>query len=786
MFSFVDISNAQKQMSGIRTSFLLLSLVLITSGSFAQSKNGTIRGQITDHINGLPLAGVTVSIPDENLNKITDDNGEFRFDAVPVGRLELIITSVGYKKVILKELVLESSTELLVNQSLESSQNILEQVVVRAATPNMSGAMTSIQSITTEQIFRYPATFFDPARLAFSFPGVANTNDQANGMSIRGNNPATLQWRLEGMEIVNPNHLSNAGTFSDQPSANAGGTNMLSAQMLGNMNFLTGAFPAEYGNAIGGIMDMRLRKGNNQKYEHKAQIGLIGVDLASEGPINKSKGSSYLVNYRYSFTGLLALGGITFGGEAITFQDISFNLSFPNKKLGDFNLFGIGGKNSNEFAFSPEDGQSPETIKDLYNIDYFGKMGAAGVTHKKNFNENLSWKNTLIWSGLKNDRTQSANSYSNLPLVAFQNRNLSSRLSFSSILNSKLAENASLKAGVYITQSTDSLYASIEQVSTSFKSVILQPFVQFESKLGERSEFVLGLHNLNYTYNNTHTLEPRISYAYKITIKDAVHLAYGLHSQLQSPWAYSLKSAGNNNLDLKPSLSQQVVFNFQHDFNASYIRTEFYYQSLENQLQVADKLSTFNYYSGVNVSDYTLRNKLNNAGKGRNYGVELAFQKYLDNGIFVLTNLTLYKSEFSNQNGSYSDGKYSGNHILNLTLGKEWEVSKSRIIGANLRVIWMGGFRDYQIDLAKSQLANTTIFDYSNPLSVKYPDYFRPDIRVYFKKSKTKFNRMWSLDIQNVAGYQNVAFDYYDAFQSKIVRKNQLGMIPMLNYRWEF
>jgi hypothetical protein len=184
-----------------------------------------------------------------------------------------------------------------------------------------------------------------------------------------------------------------------------------------------------------------------------------------------------------------------------------------------------------------------------------------------------------------------------------------------------------------------------------------------------------------------------------------------------------------------------------------------------------------------------LLNNLDTEGKeaeARNYGVELSFQKFLDRGFFAMANTTLYKSEFQAGNGNFYDSKYSGSYIFNLTLGKEWNTKKDNIIGANTRIVWMGGFRNYQIDLAKSSQQKTTVFDYSQPLLDRNQDYFRPDIRLYYRKNKGKKNVMWSIDIQNLANYQNVAYKYYDSFLGEITTKYQLGMIPMLNYRIEF
>ncbi|MDP5120963.1 MAG: TonB-dependent receptor, partial [Spirosomaceae bacterium] len=352
----------------LNRAFTAVLLSIISLNSFSQI-NQSIRGKVTNAQTGATIPKATIKLEPTDFQTIADLNGSFTLQNIPPGRYLLTVSSVGFTTKQITELLVQSGKELILDITLSPSESELAEAVVTAASPNLSGALTSLNTITTEQVMRYPATFMDPARLAQSFAGVAVNNDQANGISVRGNNPNTLQWRLEGVQIVNPNHTSNAGTFGDLPTAAGGGVNILSAQLLGNMNFLTGAFPAEYGNVLGGVMDMRLRKGNDTEREYTAQVGLIGIDLAAEGPFSKNSKASYLVNYRYSFTGLLGLGGIDFGGEAIAFQDLSFNFSIPTKKLGDFTIFGMGGNSSNIFT-SSEDPTEWEEEKSQFNIDF--------------------------------------------------------------------------------------------------------------------------------------------------------------------------------------------------------------------------------------------------------------------------------------------------------------------------------------------------------------------------------------------------------------------------------
>jgi hypothetical protein len=751
---------------------IILLFSLISFNSFSQN----VRLIIKDNQTKDPIKGATAIIKKYNENKISDDNGKVLFEKLPFGRFEIEINSVGYTPKLIKELLLESSKDLIIEVNLEVSVKNLDEITISAASDNLSSAIVGVNAITTEQIFRFPATFFDPARLAFSFPGVANTNDQANGMSIRGNSPDGLQWRLEGVEIVNPNHLSNAGTFSDRPTQTGGGTNILSAQMLGNMNFLTGAFPADYANALSGVMDMRFRVGNNQKHEHTVQIGLIGLDLSSEGPLNKKKGSSYLFNYRYSFTGILGLMGVDFGGESIKFQDLALNLNFPTRKLGTFSIFAMGGNSANQFK-PDENSDNWESEKDFSNIDFHSRMGVIGLKHTLKFKRNWNITNVVANSGLENLR----NTYTTNPALNlsydYQAKNI---FSFSSVVNGKIKGNLNLRTGVNVSHFFNEFnFANLDDAFFSYDELIVQPFIKFTNNSQSKLNFNIGTQVVNYSLSGSTFLEPRVALAYRIGNHNRIKLAYGLHSQQSnSRFAFAIP--------YQPIRSHHFSIGNQINLkNGDEISGEIFYQNLFNAAVFTNPLlSVFN---GLDDFNFEVANdQSDNKNQARNYGIELNYKKFLNKGLFALINTTLYSSEFRSIGNKFTPTRFSGNHIVNITLGKEWEKTKGRIIGLNTRIVWLGGFRSYEINESLSQNSFTTQYNYNKPLINKNPDFFRPDLRVYFKKSKTKYARTISLDIQNFINQKNLAFEYYDSLLKQVISKNQMGMIPMINYRIEF
>ncbi|MCB0610151.1 MAG: TonB-dependent receptor [Lewinellaceae bacterium] len=768
--------------------FFLFSGLILT----AQPLTQTIRGQITDADTGKPLPGATVGLLGTSLGAVADPSGGYRIDNVPVGRYQLKVAYVGYGSIILPEILLESGKELVLDLSLKEQPSELDAVIVRAPRQDVVSDAPNVKPLTVEETLRFPATFFDPARLASTFAGVVQDNDQANGMAVRGNTPNGVLWRLEGLDIVNPNHTPNAGTFSDRVTANAGGVNILSAQLLSTSYLYTGAFPAEYGNALSGVMDMRLRQGNNQQHEFTGQAGLIGVELASEGPVASDMKASYLVNYRYSFVGLLNLMGVEVGDEDITFQDLSFNLVFPGKNGSVFTLFGMGGISENIFK-AERDSTLWEFRKDRYDIIFRSQMGAVGSTYTTPVGSKGIFRVAAAASGLSSTRTGDRLDANYEPIRLEDDKYDQVKISFHSYYQHKLSQSSKLKIGLQLNQQHFDIYADQIQgmlAEGNGGGLLVQPYVNWQSNLGPAVVLNAGLHYSWFGFNGSSALEPRASLAWHFSRKQSFNLSYGLHSQLQLPQLYFARSggaAGNEDLDLTKAhhlgLGYQVQIRDNTRFNA-----ELFWQSLFD-VPVADAQGPGS-LSAINLVEGFVPYHLVNQGTGNNYGLELSLQRFMADGFYYLTNATLYNSTYKGRDGIERDTRFNGKYIFNATAGKEWirraKADKTRLWGLNLRVAYIGGFRDTPIDVAASRQAGYTVYEDDLAFTIQQKAYFRTDLRAYLKWNNAKASSTLSLDIQNLTGAENEAFRYYDVQQNTVLIQHQLGFIPLLSYRIEF
>lgn len=317
----------------MKTTFSSLILFLFFAHGILAQGTQTIRGIITDAQSQSPVPGVTIVVLGSNpLNgTITDFDGAYKLENVPVGRVTLQVSYLGYETITLANLEVNSAKELVIDVKLVEQVKRVDEVVITAA-PDKDKALNDMATVSSRTLSmveanKYSGTRSDPSRMAQNFAGVSGASDDRNDIIIRGNSPSGVLWRLDGIDIPSPNHFGTLGTTG-------GPVTMLNTNNLKNSDFLTGAFPAEYGNASAGVFDLQLRNGNNEKYEFLGQIGFNGFEFGAEGPFSKKSKASFIVNYRYSTLGLLSAIGINFGtGAAIPqYQDLTVKINAPTKK----------------------------------------------------------------------------------------------------------------------------------------------------------------------------------------------------------------------------------------------------------------------------------------------------------------------------------------------------------------------------------------------------------------------------------------------------------------------
>lgn len=768
----------------------------------AQTPTQTVRGTVVDKVSQSPLPGVVVVLVNSEPIKgvATDENGKFKLTEVPVGKQTLKISFIGYKESLMQNLSVNSGKELVLNVNLEEDTKQIEEVVVTAKVqknkPLNEMSNVSTRAFSVEETQKFAAAVNDPARMATSFAGVVQGPDGNNHISIRGNSPNGLLWRMEGVEIPNPNHFSNVGT-------SGGGISILSAQLLNNSDFSTGAFAAEYGNALSGVFDLKLRKGNNQKREYTFQLGLLGADISSEGPFKKGYDGSYLINYRYSTLSMLRNIGIPLGDATTNFQDLALNVSLPTKKLGTFTLFGFCGISSESTIAKKDSLKWKEDAFYQYTSKFYANTGAIGITNTKLFSNQSYLRTALVFSGTQNGYKESKleNDYSTYTKTYEQGFN-QDKITLSSVYTKKMNAKSNVRAGFILNElgynllqrePSDTSSFLTEKINVKGNTQTAQAFFQWNYKLTDKLTTNLGMHYMQLFLNNSNSYEPRASLKYDVNLKNSLTLGYGLHSQLQPIGVYFAQKVTADNATVTPnrnlglSKAHHIVIGYDRILNEySHIKTEIYYQHLFNIPIGADTNST---YSMLNVTDGYNTEALTNKGLGKNMGAELTYERFLHRNLYYLLSASLYDSKYQAANGTWYNTRFNTNYSVVFTMGKEWifqKKDKNRVVGFNIKSMYVGGFRYTPIDKEASIITGQTQIIKSKTFEEKNPDYYRLDIRVSLKRNYKKVTSTVALDIQNTTNRKNVGGQYFDSKTGDVKYWYQAPLIPILSYRLEF
>lgn len=782
----------------MKSTLIVAALLVSMFASYGQTFTQTIKGQITDEQSRSPVIGATVLVVGTNppLGGITDVEGYFRIDNVPIGRQTLNVSTIGYETAVLSELLIGSGKELILNIPLKESLTQMDEVVITADSeekgqPRNELATTSAISLTVEQTSRFAATFDDPARAALTYAGVQTGGDDLlNEIVIRGNSPKGILWRLEGVEIPNPNHFGSIGS-------SAGGISMLSSNVLSNSDFFTGAFPAQYGNATSGIFDLQLRQGNFDKHEHAFRAGLLGVAAASEGPLSKKSKASYLVNYRYSTLALLTNLGVDILGEQeeIAFQDMSFKVRIPTKKFGSFSFWGLGGKNTYSYVPDLSFGETEYENEDQ-------TMGVVGLTNVFYISDD-SFFETII-SGSYQDLSNSDDS---LKLLVTRSESfVENQLRFSTFYNHKFSARHALRIGAIASSLgynlenqrwIPDLDRSISSLDESGHSGFYQSFANWQFRTSDKFTINTGLHFSHFALNQKSYLEPRAGFKWNRG-NHVISGGLGMHSRMETVALYTSRQPQEdggfvqNNKDLGFTRAFHVSLGYEKMLQQDLrFKTEVYYQNLfdvpvwpNDTTSSAEALS----FSTLNRLDGYTEFELANDGTGRNYGVEFTLEKFFTRGFYFLNTLSLYKSLYTGADGIERSTQFDGGYIFNLLAGKEFKVgnNSNNVFGINGKLIFAGGQRQAPVDVVQSRNFGGSFFDFSQNNSLQLDDFFRMDIGISYRKNKEKRSSVLAINIQNLTQRENELFRFYDASRGSVQSDTQLSFFPNVSYRIEF
>jgi CarboxypepD_reg-like domain/TonB-dependent Receptor Plug Domain len=791
----------------------LLSILILLVPVWAFSQSSTLRGIVLDMQSETPLIGATLRTVgiEPALAAQTDADGQFTIKNVPVGRLTLSISYLGYETQTIPNILVTAGKEAQLDIRLQESFTTMNEVVITAKTdkdkPMNELSTLSARQFNTEEVSRYSGGRNDVAKLVTNFAGVATSNDSRNDIVIRGNSPTGVLWRLEGLPIPSPNHFATLGTTGGPVSA-------LNPNMIANSDFLTGAFTAEYGNALAGVFDINMRTGNKDRFEFMGQMGAFtGLEAMIEGPMNKSKDGSFVVAYRHSFVEIADAAGLNVGTTALPrYKDASFNLDFGKSKLGRFSVFGIAAHSNIDFIGPELDSADlwASRNENAYSESLFGVLG---LRHNVLLNDHSYMRTTLStsYAGTRyKEEYLQYNEVTNLEKLNVRDDNTQFR--FSTFYNNKVNKRLTVRTGVLLQQQNlDTQVGTLENIPDSdgdglpdwvslrdFDGSFLmtEAYAQTQYRLTDRLTLNTGVHAQHFDLTDDLAVEPRVALNWQVAPRSRINLGYGLHHQAQPlpVFLYRKRLADGTtvptNNNLKFTRNQHFVLGY--DFKPATdwrIKAEAYYQLLSD-VPVDAQSSSFSMLNTGADFVFPEKSDLVNEGTGTNYGIELTVEKFFSKGYYVLLTTSLYESKYKGSDGIERNTAFNGNYVFNALAGREFRIGDSgrRFLTFDTKFTTAGGRPYTPVDLAASQAANTEVLNDMEAFTLRHDAYLRWDVKFGFRinSSRRKMSQTFFLDLQNVTNNRNIFAMRYNEERGTVGRVDQIGFFPDLMYRIEF
>lgn len=791
---------------------VLLWIVLSITKSYAQDKTikkQIIKGVVVDRSTGQGLKNAYVELLNytPHIASLSAEDGTFELKNIPVGRQRIRVEYDGYYEAIHAELVV-AGKQTIVTIMLDEAVTTKIAVVEAEGTKRKDKGRyrntkleandpmnaISVHPFDIDDVIKYVGCFGDPARILTNFPGLYNIDASQNYIVSRGNSPYGIQWMIEDVPIENPHHFASMGnTGSLFPLVNN--------NLLSNSDFTNGAMPAHYSNVYSGVFDLKMRTGNNERFEFAAQLSTMGVEVVAEGPLKK-KGASFAVAFRSGILDLLRLSGIKINASSTPrYYDANFKITIPTRRAGRFSIFGIAGYGLTDIL------SENRVVDDLFaepNINIYAQnsLGMIGVQHLMPFDKHTSLKTTLSYHIADYNTYRDSIAMDSTTMPHLQVRNLRQQIGLSSVFNKKINPQLTIRTGV-------SAYLHLIWIkeqwlqSGDFKAladdvqVLASGFFQAQYKFSSRLVLTLGLQGMYWSLNqNSWAIEPRVALNWYVAKRHKLSLGYGWHSKIQTfPISFFVQkqadgSYDRSNRELGPTRSHHLVLSYDVYLAKFWgLRTNVYAQYTTNLAvqTVPSNLSIANYGA---FARYPTLVGWENTGVGFNYGIEVALEKYFSHGYYGLLSGTYQRALYRGSDLVWRNSVFDAQYIGSTVMGKEFKIGKQKrnIIYADLRFNIHGGLPYIPVDLEASRLAGYEVLDQNAAYTKRLGIYKRIDVRLGIRLNhrKKRISHHIFIEVNNVANFKNDLGERYDPMEEVLIRASQLGFFPNLFYQIRF
>jgi|694.fasta_scaffold71059_3 hypothetical protein len=747
-------------------SLLLLFAALSAMNSFAQ--NGRIVGRIYDQINNEPLSFATVQIVELSIGAVADIDGNYKIENIPQGTYTVRASFTGYEPITLSEILVTSARVVTLDFAMKEKGALTEVVIEASPFKNRDESPLSVNTLNATELERYPGANRDVSRVIQALPGVAQIPSFRNDIIIRGGSPGENRFYLDGIEVPNINHFATQGS-------SGGPVGLLNINFIREVEFYSGAFPANRANGLSSVISFSQKRGNSDALITNFALGSSDFALTFDGPLGSK--TNFIFSYRVSYLQLLF--------QALqlpflpTYQDSQFKIDHDINKKNRLTFIGLGALDQFSLNQSVNDGVTdPETLRRNNYI-----LGNIPVNNQWNYTIGAKW--THFSKNSYQTLVVSRNMLKNTAIKYRDNIELPENL----ILNysSFEAENKfrfehdylkngwKINAGVgyeyanYFNETLNQVVINGAPVSIDFLSRIgfgkFSLFGQVSRRFfNERLATSFGLRTdfSNFTKSLMNPLEqisPMLSLSYDVTDKISISGNVGRYHQLPSYTILGYRNAQNQLVnrenDIKYIRVDQFVIgaNYKTDWKSKISVEGFYKAYSRYPFSLRDSVSIANLGSDFGVIG---NEPVASISEGRAMGVELLYQQRLYKGFYGIVAYTFVLSEFKDKTGSYIPSSWDNRNIVSLSVGKSFK--KNWDVGVRWR--FSGGSPFTPIDIATSSLIpvwNVTgrgLPDYNQLNAQRLGSFHQMDIRVDKKFFFPSWNMNFYIDIQNLYNFQ--------------------------------
>ena len=748
---------------------ILLLFLFVSISPLIYSQTATLKGNVSDAGSNESLPFVNVLLLGTDKGTVSDIEGNYLIEGIEPGIYNIEYSFVGYKSFVQYEVQLSTSRIENFQIKLEEQSEALEEVKVKVIAKAKSiESPISVRSISNQEIIRNPGGNRDISKVIQSLPGVASTVSFRNDIIIRGGAPNENRFYLDGIEVPNINHFATQGS-------SGGPVGMINVNFISGVDFYSGAFPANRGNALSSIMNFKQKTGNTERWISSFTLGSSDAGLTFDGPIGKK--SSLILSYRRSYLQyLFSALGLPF---LPTYNDAQFKYVYQPDKKNKLTFIGLGAIDDFKLNAGVNDGV--EDSLTLVANDYI--LGYLPINTQWNYTVGGKWQNfgeKSIWTTVVSRSHLNNEAYKYLGNDEGSEDNKILDYKSQEIENKLRIENSSFRNGFKINFGLNAEQVTYTNSTFSKRAINGTEVVfDFDSRLnlikhglftqisksffGERWALSFGLRmdGVNYSNdmnNSLNQLSPRLSSSFNFNEKLSFNANIGRYYQLPAYTVLGYRNGSgdlvNRENDIQWIRADHAVAGFEYSFSKYFdISIESFYKDYTNYpFQLADSISLANLGGDFGVIG---NEPVTSDNKGRSYGLEFLAQQRAKKGFYGILAYTMVRSEFQDKTGAYIPSAWDNRHIVSLTMGKSFK--KNWELGVKFRFSGGSPYTPYDVQTtalkAVWDVTQQGVFDYNRLNTIRTPNVHGLDIRIdkkwYLKKTLLNFY----FDIQNLYGY---------------------------------